>query len=72
MKRIKNLVLKAMIYKKNCGNIDNTIEIVAYVTVFIYKIRGTLRAAAINRKYQEKYEYLEIFKVNLFAENPFF
>ena len=35
MKRIKNHVLKAMILKKNCGNIDNKIEIIGYVTVFI-------------------------------------
>ena len=60
-----------MIYKKNWGNIDNEIEIVGYVTVFIYKIRGTPRSARINRKYQENYAYLEIFKVNLFAGNNF-
>ena len=32
---------------------------------------GTPRSARINRKYQENYAYLEIFKVNLFAENNF-
>ena len=46
-----------MIYNKNRGNIDNEIEIVDYVTVFIYKIRGTPRSASINRKYQEKYAF---------------
>ena len=55
MKRIRIHVLKAMIYTKNWGNIDNEIEIVGYVTVFIYKIRGTPRSAKINRKYQENY-----------------
>ena len=72
MKRIRIHVLKAMIYKKNWGNIDNEIEIVDYVTVFIYKIRGTPRSARINRKYQENYAYLEIFKVNLFCRKQFF
>ena len=67
MKRIKIHVLKAMIYKKNWGNTDNEIEIVVYVTVFIYKIRGTPRSTRINRTYQENYAYLEIFKVNLFC-----
>ena len=38
MKIIKNHVLKAMIFKKNCGNIDNKIKIVGYVTVFIKKL----------------------------------
>ena len=42
MKRIRNHVLKAMIFLKECGNIDNKIEIVGYVTVFIYKFRGSL------------------------------
>ena len=45
MKRIRIHVLKAMTYKKKWGNIDNEIEIVGYVTVFIYKIRGTPRSA---------------------------
>ena len=36
MKRVRNNVVKDMIYKKNCGNIDNKIKIVSYVTVFIY------------------------------------
>ena len=72
MKRIKNHVLKAMIYKKNWGNIDNRIEIVGYVTVFIYKIRSTTRSVGINRQYQKKYPYLEIFKVNLFCRKLFF
>ena len=72
MKRIRIHILKAMIYKKNWGNIDNEIEIVGYVTVFIYKIRGTPRSARINRKYQENYAYLEIFKVNLFCRKQFF
>ena len=67
MKRIRIHVWKATIYKKIGGNIDNEIEIVDYVTVFIYKIRGTPRSARINRKYQENYAYLEIFKVNLFC-----
>ena len=49
MKRIRNHVLKAIIFKKNCGNIDNKIEIVGYVIVFIYKIRGTPRCAELNR-----------------------
>ena len=71
MKRIRIHVLKAMIYKKNWGNIYNEIEIVGYVTVFIYKIRGSPRSARIHRKYQENYAYLEIFKVNLFSENNF-
>ena len=57
MTRIRNHVLKAMIFKKNCGNIDNKIEIVGYVTVFIYTIRDTPRSAELNRKYQEKYPY---------------
>ena len=61
MKRIRNQVLKAMILKKNYGNIDNKIKIVGYMTVFIYKIRGTPRSAGINRRYQEKYPYLEFF-----------
>ena len=61
-----------MIYKKIGGNIDNEIEIVDYVTVFIYKIRGTPRSARINRKYQENYPYLEIFKVNLFLQKTIF
>ena len=52
MKNIRNHVLKAMIFK-NCDNIDNKIEIVGYVTVFIYKIRGTPRSVELNRKYQE-------------------
>ena len=60
-----------MIYKKNCGNIDNKIEIIDYVTVFMYIIRGSPHSAGINRKCQEKYAYLEIFKVNFFAENFF-
>ena len=72
MKRIKNHVLKAMIYKTNCGNINKKIEIVGYVTVFIYKIKGTRRSAGRNRKYQEKHEYLEIFKVNVFCRKLFF
>ena len=72
MKRIRIHILKAMIYKKNWGNIDNEIEIVGYVTVFIYKIRGTPRSARTNRKYQENYAYLEIFKVNLFCRKQFF
>ena len=72
MKRIRNHVLKALICKKNCGNIDNKIEIVGYVTVFIYKIRGTPRSVGINRKYQEKYPYLEFFTVNLFCRKLFF
>ena len=72
MKRIRIHVLKAMIYKKNWGKIDNEIEIAGYVTVFIYKIRGTPRSARINRKYQEKYAYLENFKVNLFCRKQFF
>ena len=46
-------------------------EIVGYVTVFIYKIRGTPRSVGINRKYQEKYPYLEFFTVKNFAENYF-
>ena len=71
MKRIRIHVLKAMIYKK-LGQHDNEIEIVGYVTVFIYKIRGTPRSARINRKYQENYAYLEIFKVNLFCRKQFF
>ena len=50
MKRIRNHVLKAMIFKK----IVAMIVIVGYVTVFIYKIRGTPRSVEINRKYQEK------------------
>ena len=58
--------------QKNCGNIDNKIEIVGYVTVFIYKIRGTLRSAELNRKYQEKYPYLEFFTVNFFCRKLFF
>ena len=33
MKRSRNHVFKAMIFKKNCGNMDNKIEIVGYVTV---------------------------------------
>ena len=61
-----------MIYKKIGGNIDNEIEIVDYVTVFIYKTRGTPRSARINRKYQENYPYLEIFKVNLFLQKTIF
>ena len=72
MKRNRIHVLKAMIYKTNWGNIDNEIEIVGYVTVFIYKIRGILRSAGTNRKYPENYAYLELFKVNFFAENNFF
>ena len=72
MKRIRNHVLKAMILKKNCGNINNKIELVGYVTVFIYKIRGTPRSVGINRKYQEKYPYLEFFTVNLFCRKQFF
>ena len=36
------------------------------------KIRGTPRSAELNRKYQEKYPYLEIFKVNLFSIKLFF
>ena len=72
MKRIRIHVWKAMIYKKIGGNIDNEIEIVDYVTVFIHKIRGTPRSARINRKYQENYAYLEIFKVNLFCRKQFF
>ena len=35
---------------KNCGNIDNKIEIIGYMTVFNYKIRGTPRFAGLNRK----------------------
>ena len=57
MKRIRDHVLKAMIFKKKCVNIYNKIEIVGYVTVFIYNIRGTPRSVGINRKYQEKYPY---------------
>ena len=72
MKRIRIHVWKAMIYKKIAGNINNEIEIVDYVTVFIYKIRGTPRSARINRKYQENDAYLEIFKVNLFCRKQFF
>ena len=72
MKRIRIHVLKAMIYTKNWGNIDNEIEIVGYLTVFIYKIRGTSRSATINCKYQENYAYLEIFKFNLFCRKQFF
>ena len=71
MKRIRIHVLKAMIYKKNWGNIDNEIEIVGYVTLFIYIIRGTPRSARIKRKYQENYAYLEIFKVTLFCRKQF-
>ena len=33
---------------KMCGNIGNKIEIVGYVTVFIYKIRGNPRSAGLN------------------------
>ena len=47
-------------------------EIVGYVTVCIYKIRGTPPSTGTNRKYQEKYAYLEIFKVNLFCRKQFF
>ena len=72
MKRIRIHVWKAMIYIKIGGNIDNEIEIVDYVTVFTYKIRGTPRSARINRKHQENYAYLEIFKVNLFCRKQFF
>ena len=42
------------------------------MTVFIYKIRGTPRSARTNRKYQENYAYLEIFKVNLFLQETIF
>ena len=59
-------------YIKNWGNIDNEIEIVDYVTVFIYKIMGTPRSARINRKYQENYAYLEFFTVNIFCRELFF
>ena len=72
MQRSRIHVWKAMIYKKIGGNIDNEIEIVGYVTVFIYKIRGTPRSARINHKYQENYAYLEIFKVKLFCRKQFF
>ena len=34
MNKTKNHVLKTMIHKKYCGNIDNKIEIVGYVKVF--------------------------------------
>ena len=71
MKRIRNHVLKA-ICKNNCGNIDNKIEIVGYVTVFIYKIRGTPRSVGINRQYQEKYPYLEFFTINVFLQKTIF
>ena len=61
-----------MICKKICGNIDNKIEIVGYVTLFTYKIRGTPRSAELNRKYHEKYPYLEFFTVKLFCRKLFF
>ena len=50
IQKIENHVLTAIMYKKNCGNIDNRIEIVCYVTVFNYKIRGTPRFAGLNSK----------------------
>ena len=49
MKNIRNHILKAMVYKKNCVNINNKIEIVGYVTVFIPKNRCTSRSAGLNR-----------------------
>ena len=57
---------------KICDNIDNKIEIVGYVTVFIYKIRGTPRSAELSRKYQEKYPYLEIFNSKTFLQKTIF
>ena len=65
-------MFKSYDIQKNCGNIDNKIEIVGYVTVFIYKIRGTPRSAELNCKYQEKYPYLEFFTVNLFLQKTIF
>ena len=41
------------------------------MTVFIHRARGTPRSADLNGKYQEKYLYLEIFRVKFFAENYF-
>ena len=57
---------------KNCGNIDNKIKKIGYVTLFIYKIRGTPRSVGINRKYQVKYVYLEMFNVKPFLQKTIF
>ena len=65
-------MFKSYDIQTNCGNIDNKIEIVGYVIVFIYKIRGTPRSAELNRKYQEKYPYLEFFTFNLLCRKLFF
>ena len=65
-------MFKSYDFLKNCGNIDNKIETIGYVIVFICKIRGTPRPAELNRKYQEKYPCLEIFTVNLFCRKLFF
>ena len=50
----------------NCDNINSKLDIVCYVTMFIKKDRGSPRFTGLHRKYQEMYQYLEIFTVNLF------
>ena len=58
--------------KKHCGNIDNKIEIVGYVTVFIYNIMGTPRSARINRKIAGKLSIFRDFYSEPLMQETFF
>ena len=49
MRNIKNHILKTMIYKNIVVTLIIKTEIVGYMTVFLYIIRGTPHSAELNR-----------------------